>query len=162
MRNILNILPFRFPGPTVTMRRKYNKETYCISHLYYGKEDEYMCDAIEDCIRDTNHNGEFDGAETKVYGETAIPCGRYYVTFCKTRLTIGKKAKHGCIRYVHRVPSFTSIRIHPGETEKNSEGCIILGYNKAPGSVADSEEACLKFYNKLHYRPFWLVIIDDV
>ena len=144
----------------MTMKRMYSKTTYCISHLYYGKSEEYICDAIEDRIRDINHNGIFDNGETKVYGETAIPCGLYYVTFCNTSLPIGKKAQDGCIPYIHGVPSFSHIRIHPGETEKNSEGCIILGYNKIPGRVINSEEACLKFYRKLCYRPFWLKIVD--
>lgn len=161
MINLLNILPFRFPAPTVKMRRKYHKEHYCISHLYIGKDERYFCDAIEDVVRDSNHNGKIDEREVKIYGKTAIPCGRYYVTFNKTSLKIGKKARHGCIPYLHEVNSFTHIRIHPGVNEKNSEGCIILGYNKKAGMVVDSVECCLNFYEKMRYRPFWLVITDD-
>ena len=161
MYNLFNVMPFKIPAPLVRMRRKYNKETYCISHLYIGDNESYFCDAIEDVVRDLNHNGVFDNGEEKVYGETAIPCGRYYVTFNKTSLAIGQKARYGCIPYIHDVPSFTHIRIHPGINEKNTEGCIILGLNKQPGMVVDSEECCLSFYEKMRYRPFWLEIIDD-
>lgn len=161
MYNLLNLLPFKFPAPTVRMRRKYHKSSYCISHLYIGKDEVYFCDAIEDVVRDQNHNGVFDNGEVKVYGETAIPCGRYYVTFRKTSLDIGHKARHGVIPYVHDVPSFQHIRIHPGVNEKNSEGCIILGYNKQPGMVVDSEECCLSFFKEMKYRPFWLEISDE-
>lgn len=161
MYNILNLLPFNLPGPTVKMRRKYHKNTYCISHLYIGKEEKYFCDAIEDVVRDLNHNGIIDADEVKIYGETAIPCGRYYVTFNKTSLEIGKKAEHGVIPYVHNVNSFEHIRIHNGEDEKNSEGCIILGYNKKPGKVVDSVDCCLAFYKRMKYRPFWLEITDE-
>ena len=161
MYNLLNLLPFHVPGPTVKMRRKYHKDTYCISHLYVGKDEKYFCDAIEDVVRDLNHNGKIDNGEVKVYGETAIPCGRYYVTFNKTSLEIGKKAKNGVIPYVHNVDSFEHIRIHNGEDEKNSEGCIILGYNKKPGKVVDSVDCCLAFFKAMKYRPFWLDIIDD-
>ena len=161
MYNILNLFPFHLPAPTVRMRRKYHKSSYCISHLYIGKTETYFCDAIEDVVRDLNHNGRFDAGEMKVYGETAIPCGRYYVTFNKTSLAIGKKARYGCIPYIHKVPSFTHIRIHPGVDEKNSEGCIILGYNKQPGMVVESEVCCLAFYDKMRYRPFWLEITDS-
>lgn len=161
MYNLLNILPFRLPAPVVIIRRKYIKGTYCISHLYIGKDENYFCDVIEDVVRDVNHNGKFDDGEEKVYGETAIPCGRYYVTFVKTSLDIGKRARYGVIPYVHDVPSFQHIRIHPGINEKNSEGCLILGYNKQPGMVVDSEDCCLAFYEKMKYRPFWLKIIDD-
>lgn len=55
MNNLLNLLPFHVPGrPIVKMRRKYHKDTYCISHLYIGKEERYFCDAIEDMVRDAN------------------------------------------------------------------------------------------------------------
>ena len=161
MRNLLNFLPIHLPGPIVKMRRMYVNDRYCISHLYYGKEETYLCDAIEDTVRDVNHNGVFDNDEKKVYGETAIPCGRYYVTFNKSTLPIGQKAKDGVIPLLHGVPSFEFIRIHPGETEKNTEGCIILGYNKVPGHMVDSEKACLMFYERMKYRPFWIEITDD-
>ena len=161
MKNPLNSIPVHMPAPTVKMRRRYVNDRYCISHIYVGEDESYFCDAIEDTVRDANHNGVFDNGEEKVYGETAIPCGRYYVTFNKTGLKIGSKAKDGVIPLLHDVPSFTYIRIHPGETEKNSEGCIILGYNKIVGRVVDSEETCLKFYELMQYRPFWLEITDD-
>ena len=161
MINLLNLLPFRVPSPTVRMRRKYHNSRYCISHLYDGKTGTYLCDAIEDTVRDANHNGVLDNGEEKVYGETAIPCGRYYVTFRRTGLAIGRKAKDGVIPYIHKVPHFTHIRIHNGETQDNSEGCIILGFNKVKGKVIDSEKACLYFYERMRYRPFWLVITDD-
>lgn len=161
MYNLLNLLPFHVPSPTVKMRRKYHKDTYCISHLYIGKEERYFCDAIEDIVRDENHNGKIDNEEVKVYGETAIPCGRYYVTFNKTSLEIGKKARYGVIPYVHKVDSFLHIRIHNGEDEKNSEGCIILGYNKEPGKLVDSVDCCLAFFKEMKYRPFWIEITDD-
>ena len=159
--NIINIIPIRFPAPTINMRRKYDNGQYCIAHLYDGKTGEYICDAIEDTVRDENHNGIFDNGEKKIYGETAIPCGRYYVTFRRTGLTIGAKALKGLIPYVHDVPNFTNIRIHNGETEKDSEGCIILGQNKVKGKVLNSEYVCLDFYRRMRYRPFWLEITDD-
>lgn len=161
MRHILNYIPFHLPAPKIIMRRTHSREKYCISHLFDAKNNEYICDAIEDTIRDTNHNGKIDQHETKVYGETAIPCGKYYVTFAKTKLKIGKKARHGCIPLLHGVDSFTFIRIHSGLTEKNSEGCILLGYNREPGRIEDSENTCLKFYERMRYRPFWLIINDD-
>ena len=161
MINILNLLPFKLPAPTVNMIRKYNNDVYCISHLFDGKTGEYICDAIEDTVRDINHNGRLDNGEEKVYGETAIPCGRYYVTFRKTGLAIGSKAKYGCIPLLHDVPHFNLIRIHNGIDQKNSEGCIILGYNKIKGKVIESESVCLDFYQRMKYKPFWLEIKDS-
>lgn len=159
--NIVNTIPIRFPAPTIKMLRKYDNGRYCISHLYSRETGEYICDAIEDTVRDENHNGVFDNGEKKIYGETAIPCGRYYVTFRRTGCSIGTKAQKGLIPYVHDVPHFTNIRIHNGETEKDSEGCIILGQNKEKGKMLNSESVCLDFYRRVRYRPFWLEITDD-
>ena len=146
MLNLLNRIPLHMPAPTVRMHRIHNNERYCISRLYDGKTGEWICDAIEDTVRDDDHNGRIDHGEAK---------------FAKTRLDIGHKARYGCIPLLHKVNSFTSIRIHPGETEKNSEGCILLGYNKEVGRMSDSEAVCLSFYERMRYRPFWLVITDD-
>ncbi len=85
MRNILNRLHINLPAPLVRMRRMYNTPEYCISHLFSSR-GEYICDAIEDTVRDSNHNGRIDNGEVKVYGKTAIPCGRYYVSFRRTGL----------------------------------------------------------------------------
>jgi hypothetical protein len=160
MLPLINLLPFHMARQQVTMKRISNNERYCISHVYVGSEDEYFCDAIEDTVRDVNHNGVFDNGEQKVNEGTAIPCGRYYVAFRKTGLPIGAKARYGSIPLLHNVPHFTLIRIHNGETEQNSAGCIILGLNKEKGRVVDSEATCLRFYERLRYRPFWLEIKD--
>lgn len=162
MLPLVNLLPFHFSNQRVIMKRCHNNDRYCISNIFIGKEEIYFCDAIEDTVRDTNHNGTFDNGEEKVFGKTAIPCGIYYVTFRKTGLPIGSQAKYGCIPLLHGVPHFTHIRIHNGETEKNSSGCIILGENKEEGRVINSEATCLSFYEYMRYRPFWIEIIDDL
>ena len=95
MTSLLNLIPIHFPAPVIKMHRIADNGVYCISHLYDGRTGEYICDAIEDTVRDTNHNGLLDNDEKKIYGETAIPCGRYYVTFRKTSLPIGKIVRNG-------------------------------------------------------------------
>ena len=40
--------------------------------------------------------------------------------------------------YLHDVPHFLGILIHPGVDEKSSSGCIIVGKNKLKGKVFDS------------------------
>lgn len=58
----------------------------------------------------------------KVAGETAIPTGIYDVTledsprFGPETITI------------HKVPGFSYIRIHSGNTAKDTEGCPIVGF----------------------------------
>lgn len=58
----------------------------------------------------------------KVNGETAIPTGIY-------RVELENSPKFGPdTPTLRNVPGFSYIRIHAGNTEKDTEGCIIVGY----------------------------------
>lgn len=58
---------------------------------------------------------------TKVFGATAIPAGRYEVV-----LTYSERFKR-TLPLLLKVPQFDSIRIHGGNTEADTEGCILIG-----------------------------------
>ena len=113
--------------------RKYFKEKYTIGRFY--QEDKILCNTLEDRIRDLqdlNHDGDFDDkGEGKVYGETAIPCGRYRVVV--TRSPSLKRR----LPLLLNVPGFTYIRIHSGRTHKNTEGCILVGDNERKGELVN-------------------------
>ena len=74
-----------------------------------------ICYTLEDKVRPP---GE------KVYAETAIPIGRYQV-----RMTYSIRFKK-IMPLLMDVPMFAGIRIHGGQTEKNTEGCILVGMHK--------------------------------
>lgn len=88
----------------------------------------FECYTLEDMVR------EIPGrpvAEWKVKAETAIPAGRFQVTITfsqrfqkETPLLLG-------------VPGFDAIRIHSGNTDKDTEGCILVGRNRVPGNPDD-------------------------
>ena len=111
--------------------RKWKKTDYTIGKLKL--EGEFFCDTLEPPVRnlvDYNHDGDFDDkGEGKIYGQTAIPCGRYRVVITES------------VRFKRRlpllldVPGFTSVRIHNGATAKNTEGCILVGRNTRPGRL---------------------------
>lgn len=106
------------------------KDTYTIGKLY--NEDAYLCDTLEDKVRDLNKNGKFDNGEVKVHGETAIPYGKY-------RIIITKSTRFGRdLPLLENVSSFEGIRIHPGNDSGDTEGCILLGENKVKGKVLNS------------------------
>lgn len=79
---------------------------------------------LEDTCRDLNHDGDLnDEGEGKVYGETAIPYGKYELA-----LTFSNNFKK-VLPLVMGVKHFQGIRIHGGNTEADSLGCPLLGAN---------------------------------
>ncbi len=70
-----------------------------------------------------------DGGE-KIYGETAIPRGRYRV-----QLSYSQRFKR-IMPEVLEVPGFTGIRIHGGNTEEDTHGCPLLGAVRTQTGVA--------------------------
>lgn len=116
----------------IKVDRKYKKAKYTIGKMYI--DGEYLCDTLEDTVRDLSH-------EKKVAGLTAIPAGRYLVT-----LTYSPKFGRE-LPLLHDVPYFTGIRIHRGNVPEDSSGCILVGENKAKGMVLNStpyEKALVK------------------
>jgi len=109
--------------------RKYLKEDYTIGMLFINGK--YFCDTIEDKVRDFNKDGDLlDDGEKKVYAQTAIPYGTYDV-----ELSMSPKFKR-LLPLVLDVKHFTGIRIHRGNTAKDSAGCILPGENKVKGKVS--------------------------
>lgn len=65
---------------------------------------------LEDVVRDK-----------KIPGETAIPTGTYKVV-----IDYSNHFKRD-LPHVLDVPEFEGIRIHPGNSDKDTEGCILVG-----------------------------------
>lgn len=86
-----------------------------------------FCFVVEDPPRDrdVDGDGDIDAADVdgfKVYGQTAIPAGRY-------RVALEDSPKFGPDTLtILDVPGFAGIRMHSGNDETHSEGCPILGY----------------------------------
>jgi len=64
--------------------------------------------------------------------ETAIPEGRYPLVMTKSMRF--KK----WLPLLLGVPGFSGVRIHAGNTAKDTQGCILVGENKKVGMVVNS------------------------
>lgn len=114
------------------LKRVALQDTYTIGKLYVNGK--YFCDTLEDKVRDLNKDGKFDNGEVKVYGETAIPYGTYEI-----KITYSEHFKRN-LPILLNVPSYEGVRIHRGNTAKDTLGCILLGENKKRGMVINSTQ----------------------
>lgn len=122
----------------ITLIRIANRPTYCIGKLYV--DGVYQCDTIEDTDRGLDNKMTVSEIlKKKVKGETAIPTGVYPVY-----ITWSPKYKKP-MPLIDEVKGYSGIRIHSGNTSKDTEGCLIVGKNKEVGKVLDSR----KTYNAL-------------
>lgn len=122
----------------LTLKRIALRSTYTIGRLYV--DGNYFCDTLEDTVRDLNKNGKFDNGEKKVYAKTAIPYGTYEIKW-----TYSPRFKKYTPQLMN-VPSFEGIRIHSGNSNTDTEGCLLLGENKKVGMVLNSRATINKFY----------------
>lgn len=118
-------------------REEFTNESTIGSLYINGK---FFCYTLEDFDRDKNKDGDLnDAGETKVFGLTAIPRGKYKViidyspTFKKS------------LPKVLNVPGFEGIRIHNGNTAAHSNGCILLGSSKSKNFVGNSVNTLKSF-----------------
>ena len=107
----------------LNLKRTYPKEKYTIGELYI--EGEYYCDTLEDTVREP---------DVKIAGQTAIPYGKYEIIVNRS-----PRFKRD-LPLLLNVPNFEGIRIHRGNTDKDTSGCILVGENKKVGKVINSTE----------------------
>ena len=114
------------------VERIYLGDQYTIGHLYINGV--YFCDTLEDKVRVLNNEKD------KIKKETAIPAGRY-------RVILSYSNHFQCIMpELLDVPFFVGIRIHIGNDKEDTEGCILVGFNKAKGKVLQSKATYKKLF----------------
>jgi len=86
-------------------------------------DDTFECYILEDKVR------ELPGIpveQWKIKGQTAIPYGTYEVV-----ITLSPKYRKP-MPLLLDVPGFVGIRIHPGNTDVDTEGCLLTGQEFDP------------------------------
>lgn len=98
----------------------------------------------------------------KVWGQTAIPAGRYQCI-----ITWSPKFKRNMPELLG-VPGYEKIRIHQGNDATNSEGCLLVGKGydmKHPDWIANSKQMFAELYplieNAISKRQLvWVEVVD--
>lgn len=114
----------------LNIKRVYKGSNYTIGRLLINGV--YFCDTLEDTVRDT-----------KIYGETAIPAGLYEVDVVYSP----RFKRH--LPHIKNVPNFLGIMIHPGNTAKDTKGCILVGKNTEKGKVLESKDTFNALFAKI-------------
>lgn len=113
------------------LRRDSSSEKATLGRLFV--DGEFLCYTLEDVVR----------AE-KVAGETAIPAGTY-------RVIVTHSPHFGRdLPLLVDVPGYEGVRIHPGNTDADTEGCILVGTTiMGPDDIANSRAAFALLFSKI-------------
>ena len=118
------------------------KDTYTIGKLYV--DDTYFSDVLEDVDRGLDSSMlESEILKRKVKGQTAIPTGHYVIN-----ITYSPKYKR-MMPLLLDVKGFSGIRIHSGNTAKDTEGCLLVGKNKQVGKVLESRDTYKRLFEMM-------------
>ena len=114
----------------ITVKRLYKTDTSVIGELLVNGI--FECFTLEDVER-----------EVKIKGETAIPKGTYKVII---------NASHRFKRLLPlliNVPNFEGVRIHSGNSNHDTEGCILVGQTINKNYIGQSRKAFEKLFKKM-------------
>lgn len=113
--------------------RKWKTEKSSIGELLINGA--FECYTLEDRERGTK--------EKKVFGSTAIPLGRYEIaiTFSNNFQTY--------LPLLLKVPGYEGVRIHPGNTDADTLGCILVGCGKGKDLISESRKAFNSLFKKM-------------
>jgi hypothetical protein len=117
------------------IRPKIADTPYTISDLYVN--DVFFSNVMEDRDRNLHQSNVEEVKAKKVKHETAIPYGRYEVV-----MSFSERFKM-LLPLLTNVPGYEGIRIHAGNTEADSSGCLLPG-QKSGNKVINSRSTTSK------------------
>lgn len=126
----------------IQVNRIARKDGYTIGRM--SLNGVYFCETLEDTDRGLNSTMSVDEILSKKRkGITAIPTGKYDVI-----LTSSPRFKR-VLPLLLSVKGYEGVRVHAGNTNKDTEGCLLVGENKAKGQVLNSRATLEKLMSIL-------------
>lgn len=112
------------------LKRLHKTDNSTVGELYV--DGKFECYTLEDKER-----------EVKIKCETAIPKGEY-----KVIINLSNRFKI-LLPLLISVPNFEGVRIHPGNTNHDTEGCILVGTTRSKDFIGSSRIAFKKLFEKM-------------
>ena len=113
--------------------RQPSDDTCTLGELFVN--DEHECYTLEDVVRPEG--------SPKVFGQTAIPYGTYSVS-----ITFSPHFQRD-LPLLANVPDFEGVRIHPGNTAADTEGCLLVGEGAGRDEILRSVAAFNQLFPKI-------------
>ena len=114
----------------ITVKRLHKTDTSTIGELLI--DGLFECYTLEDIER-----------PVKIKAETAIPKGTY-----KVIINQSNRFKR-LMPLLLNVPNFEGVRIHAGNTNHDTEGCILVGRTRSRDFIGQSRKAYEKLFKKM-------------
>lgn len=114
----------------IQVTRKEFTDKSTIGEMYV--DGAFECYTLEDVVR-----------PVKIKGITAIPSGSYEVV-----VSFSERFQRPLPLLLH-VPNFDGVRIHPGNTDRDTEGCILVGKTKERDFIGASKLAFEALFEKI-------------
>ena len=114
----------------ITVKRLHKTDTSTIGELLI--DGIFECYTLEDVER-----------PVKIKAETAIPKGTY-----KVIINQSNRFKR-LMPLLLNVPNFEGVRIHAGNTNHDTEGCILVGRTRSKDFIGQSRKAYEKLFKKM-------------
>jgi len=114
----------------ITVKRLYKTDNSVIGEMLI--DGVFECFTLEDAER-----------PAKIKGETAIPKGTYRVIINESN-----RFKRQ-LPLLLNVPGFEGVRIHSGNSNHDTEGCILVGQTRNKNYIGQSRKAFDKLFKKM-------------
>lgn len=125
----------------IEIKRLHKTNTSTIGELLI--DGIWECFTLEDVERDV-----------KIKGETAIPKGKYNVIINQSN-----RFKR-LLPLLLNVPNFEGVRIHAGNTNHDTEGCILVGKTRSNNFIGQSRKAFDYLFKKMQKEKEITIIIS--